>query len=267
MSEHGCGSDVFGGYAGFYDALYADKDYAAECDFIAEVLTEHGVAEGAAILDLGSGTGAHALLLAERGFTVTGVDRSPAMVQCARAKRGERDLAAEFVVGDVRTVDLGHIYDAVISMFAVVSYQLTDDDIIAMFSAVRRHLSPGGIFIFDAWFGPAVLVEQPEPRTKRVETAEGDTIVRDARPHLDILAQTVEVAYDVRRARDGEVIESSSESHRVRYLFAREIEHFLGHAGMELVALAPFMELDREPTTSDWNISVIARVLPEEAAE
>lgn len=255
-------NEVFGAYAGFYDALYADKDYAAECDFIADVFAAHGVPDGGSVLDLGCGTGGHAMLLAERGFAVTGVDRSPAMIELAQAKIAENpSCSADFLVDDVRSVDAGTTFDAVISMFAVVSYQLTDDDIIAMFSAVRRHLAPGGVFLFDVWFGPAVLVEQPEPRTKCVVTPEGDTIVRDARPTLDILGQTVEVSYDVRREAGGEVAESSSESHKVRFLFAREIEHFLGHAGMELVTLAPFMELDRTPTTSDWNVSVVARAI------
>lgn len=255
------GDDAFQAHAEFYDVLYSDKDYEAECDFIELVLSERGIDRGAALLDLGCGTGGHALLLAERGYAVTGVDRSPAMVQQAIAKREDRKLSVDFLVGDVRWLDLGSTYDAVISMFAVASYQLTDDDLVSMFSVARRHLRPGGLFVFDAWFGPAVLVEQPEPRTKQVVTPSGEIVSREATPRLDILRHTVEVTYDVSRERDGVLVERNRESHVVRFLFAREIEHLLGHAGLELVALGTFMDLEREPTTSDWSISVVARAL------
>lgn len=253
--------DAFHVHAEFYDAFYSDKDYAAECDFIELVLSERGISRDAALLDLGCGTGGHAWLLAERGYAVTGVDRSQAMVQQARAKLGERQLPVDFLVGDVRSLDLGRTYDAVISMFAVVSYQLNDDDLVSMFSVARRHLQTGGLFVFDAWFGPAVLTEQPEPRTRQVTTPEGDIITREATPRLDILTHTVEVTYEVSRERDGKLVERSRESHEVRFLFAREIEHLLGHAGLELVALGTFMDLGRVPTTSDWSISVVARAL------
>lgn len=251
--------ELFGTYAGFYDALYADKDYSAECDFLQQVFTSSGVRAGGSVLDLGCGTGGHALLLAGRGYDVTGVDRSAAMIERARGK--STDGSPEFIVCDVRDLALGRTFDAVISMFAVVSYQLTDDDLLSMFSAVRRHLEPGGLFVFDAWFGPAVLTEQPEPRTKRLVTPEGDTITREAVPHLDVVEQTVEVSYDVTRQRGGAVVESSRESHKVRFLFAREIEHFLGHAEMELVTLSPFMKLGRKPGSGDWNVSVVARAI------
>jgi hypothetical protein len=146
-------------------------------------------------------------------------------------------------------------------MFAVVSYQLTNADLAAMFSTARRHLEQGGLFVFDGWFGPAVLTERPEVKTKVVTEPSGDTITRVARPVLDIVAQTVEVNYDVARERDGRLIEKTSESHAMRFLFAREIELFLSAAGFELVAFGPFMELDRTITEHDWNFSAVARAV------
>jgi len=65
-------------YAGTYDALYQDKDYEAECDFLQQVFARYAQAPIRAILDLGCGTGGHALPLARRGYALTGVDRSEA---------------------------------------------------------------------------------------------------------------------------------------------------------------------------------------------
>ena len=252
---------VFGAYAGFYDALYADKDYAAECDFLEEVFASQGIGTGASVLDLGCGTGGHVVPLSVRGYAMTGVDLSAAMIDQAAAKVAESGVGADLAVGDIRTLELGRTYDAVISMFAVVSYQLTDADAAAVFATARRHLTAGGVFVFDVWHGPAVLAQRPEVKTKTVATSGGDTITRVARPTLDETARTVEVAYDVTRTSGGVVVERTAEAHTVRYFFADELRRLLDEAGFGDVTIGPFGELGREPTEEDWNISVVARVL------
>ncbi|HET6497860.1 MAG TPA: class I SAM-dependent methyltransferase [Coriobacteriia bacterium] len=252
-------ADVFRAYADVYDALYADKDYEGEVRFVTDVFSEYGVKAGASVLDLGCGTGGHAIPLARRGYRMTGVDLSPEMVTQAVAKAEHALVSAEFVVGDVRDVRLGRRFDTVVSMFAVLSYQLTDADLEATFQTVAEHLEPGGLFVFDVWFGPAVLSQRPEPRTKTVITREGDTITRAATPELDVVEQTVRVDYEISRSRAGAVVETTRESHTVRFFFVREVRHLLASAGLELLALGPFMDLTRRPTVDDWYLSVVAR--------
>ena len=67
------------------------------------------------VLDLGCGTGSIAVLLAEAGHRVTGVDLAPRMIQLARAKLADAGLPATFLVGDAaeppdRAVDLSLIH-------------------------------------------------------------------------------------------------------------------------------------------------------------
>lgn len=66
-------------YAGSYDTIYGAKDYGAECSLIETLLRSHARGPVASILDLGCGTGNHAIPLAQRGYAVTGVDRSQPM--------------------------------------------------------------------------------------------------------------------------------------------------------------------------------------------
>lgn len=73
-------------YAAVYDALYADKNYSSECDLLERVFREHAARPVRGILDLGCGTGGHALMLAQRGYEVVGVDGSTAMIARAAAK-------------------------------------------------------------------------------------------------------------------------------------------------------------------------------------
>jgi cyclopropane fatty-acyl-phospholipid synthase-like methyltransferase len=251
---------AFTDYARFYDALYADKDYAAECRSLGRLLGHHGVPAAARVLDLGCGTGGHVVPLAEAGYRMTGVDRSPHMLEIAGAKVAAAGLDATLTLGDVREIGLAAMFDAVISMFAVVGYQLTNHDIASMFAVARKHLVDGGIFVFDAWFGPAVLSQRPTETRKRVTLPDGGIVERVATPTLDVVAQTVRVDYRV--VSEGGSAQASGEvreSHTVRFLFAQEVAYFLEVAGFDEIAVMPFMREGQVPTERDWNVTWVAR--------
>src|SRR5207302_9183638 len=100
---------VFGrDYASVYDELYQDKDYEAETDLIEHVFGLYAQGKVRRVLDLGCGTGGHAVPLAQRGYDVVGVDRSPDMLQ--RAK--QRGSSARFELGEISNLDLGERFDA-----------------------------------------------------------------------------------------------------------------------------------------------------------
>ena len=100
----------FDAYSRFYDLLYADKDYAGEATYLAAHLRRR--APGARrILELGCGTGGHAIELARLGYQVHGIDLSDSMLAQAQARRAAlpADLAARlrFSAGDARSVRVG----------------------------------------------------------------------------------------------------------------------------------------------------------------
>src|SRR5919198_851041 len=105
-------------YAAAYDAMYADKDYEAECDLVEEAFQRFGSEPVRSILDLGCGTGNHSIRLARRGYDVSGVDLSPDMLAIAAEKSAAAGTSIAFSRGDVRRVDLGRTFDAVLLMFA-----------------------------------------------------------------------------------------------------------------------------------------------------
>ena len=119
---------VFGAYSQYYDLLYRDKDYRGETDFIATLLERFAPGAGS-VCELGCGTGQHASLLAERGYEIYGVDLSEAMLDGARRRLGDlpQDIARRlrFSAGDVCNIQLQQEFDAILSLFHVVSYQPT----------------------------------------------------------------------------------------------------------------------------------------------
>ncbi|NBP74006.1 MAG: DegT/DnrJ/EryC1/StrS family aminotransferase, partial [Alphaproteobacteria bacterium] len=106
---------------------------------------------------------------------------------------------------------------AVISLFHVVSYQTTDDDAAAIFATATEHLRPGGLFLFDIWYGPAVLSQQPAVRVKRMQN-EQIAVTRTAEPMLHPNANVVDVHYEI-FATDLATgrIERIEEDHSMRY--------------------------------------------------
>jgi len=255
---------VFGPtYASHYDELYRDKDYRAECDAIEEAFRRYGSGPVRTVLDLGCGTGTHALCLAERGYRVAGVDRSEEMLRLARAKRDSSRAVpqTEFLAGDLRSLDLRRHFDAVLMMFAVLGYLLDDAAVRAALASVRRHLAPGGLFVFDVWHGPAVLAERPSPRLKTVEQDGGGQLLRSSSGELDEARHVCTVSFRVWRVVDGTTTDETDERHEMRYFFPDELESFLSEQRLELLRLTAFPSLDREADEDTWNILGVARAV------
>ncbi len=243
-------------YSKFYDIIYQDKDYKRECDWIENALEKFGIS-GRKILDLGCGSGNHAIELAKRGYEVVALDKSQYMMEKAVEKAKNENLKIDFINKDIRDFKLGIKFDAIISMFSVISYITENRDLLSTFSNVRGHLKDGGIFIFDAWFGPAILHKKPEPKIKEIKISDSEKIIRLTFPELNILDHTVEITYKVFYISQNS-FEEFEESHKVRYFFPKEIVFFLNTAGFEKVHLFPFLKLEGEPSTDDRDFSCIA---------
>jgi len=251
--------NVFGRvYADQYDLLYTDKDYEAECDLIEDVFRKYGNGEIRTILDLGCGTGNHAIPMVRRGYQVTGVDISEDMLACARAKAQTAGTERQnFLHGDIRNIDLHHQFDCVLMMFAVLGYQTTNEDVLSALNTVSRHLKPGGLFICDVWYGPTVLMQRPTERVKIIPTPKGK-IIRNASGHLDTFRHLCEVRYHILRIEDQRVISESDEKHTMRYFFPREMAILMHHADLKMADICAFGNLELQPSEDTWNVLVIA---------
>lgn len=230
-------SQLFDSYAHYYDLLYRDKNYVAEADYVANHIRRQNPTVKS-ILELGCGTGAHAEQLARAGYTVHGVDMSASMLACAETRKATLppNVAARlsFSRGDVRTVRTGDTYEAVISLFHVMSYQISNADLEDAFETATVHLKPGGLFLFDFWYGPSVLTQKAEVRVKRLEDND-IKVIRIAEPVMHVNENVVDVNYTVFiEAKETGRMEQVCETHRMRYLFLPEIEKLLMACSLQL---------------------------------
>jgi SAM-dependent methyltransferase len=99
------------------------------------------------VLDLACGTGELAILLAERGYEVTGVDLSESMLKAAKRKRGRRRI--RFVRADIRRLSLGREFDLVCCFFDSLNHLTSKSDLLSALRTARWHLRPRGHFVFD----------------------------------------------------------------------------------------------------------------------
>lgn len=253
-------SGVFGAsYAHAYDALYGTKDYAGECDAIETLFARHAAAPVRTLLDLGCGTGTHALEFARRGCEVTGADRSGAMLEIARAKAAATAPPLKFVEGDLRVLRLGRTFDAAVMLFAVLGYQATDDDFSAALATVAAHLRPGGLFVCDVWYGPAVIAIGTSDRLKVIDDPAGQ-LHRSSSGTIDRERHTCRVDFKTWRVVGGRRTDESIESHTMRFFFPGELEAFFARAGLELCAIRAFDDVHAAPDETTWNAWICARL-------
>lgn len=247
-------------YADVYDAIYRNKDYEGEVDLIERILVRHGLAGPRRLLDLGCGTGNHALPLARRGHTVLGVDRSSAMLARARAKASAEaaSMPLDFCERDIRDLDVGRRFEAVLMMFTVLGYQLEEADVTAALATVRRHLEPSGLFVFDVWNGKAVLAERPGVR--QVSVTEGSVrIVRNSSAELDVARHHCRIRFDLERAGTDGRAATWSEEHTMRYYFEEELKRALGESQLELLSFRRFPDDEAPADERAWNAVGVAR--------
>jgi ubiquinone/menaquinone biosynthesis C-methylase UbiE len=107
-------------------------------------LAAHGQL-GARVLDVGCGTGEHALMAAAVGCEAVGVDVAPSAIRLAEAKAGERGVSARFVVGDARELErLGQEFDTVLD--CGLFHVFDDEDRQPFVESLARVVRRGGTY-------------------------------------------------------------------------------------------------------------------------
>ncbi|MBX0310966.1 MAG: class I SAM-dependent methyltransferase, partial [Sulfurihydrogenibium sp.] len=236
-------------YAQYYNLLYKDKDYESESKYIISLIKKF-YPEARNILDLGCGTGRHAKLFSDAGFNVLGVDQSKYMLNEAMNKKDDR---LDFIEGDIRFLKLDKKFDVVTALFHVLSYQNTNKDVENLFKTAYNHLNKDGLFIFDFWYGPAVITQRPEARIKELEN-DNVKFIRVAKPTIDFSRNVVEVNYKIFVVdKNKKTILEHEEIHPMRFFFDPELELFIENIAFKLEGKFSWLKFDK-PSENDWSV-------------
>jgi SAM-dependent methyltransferase len=254
-------SDNFNRYSLYYDLLYADKDYSSEVRYVRTLIDEYAKMPVSSLLEFGCGTGIHACAFAAQGLNFLGVDLSVEMLEGARARAAIEGLGVErlsFDLGDARKFRVARKFDVVASLFHVLSYQTTEVDLQDMIQTTACHLDTGGLFIFDFWYGPAVLWQRPSVRTKRLSSSEVE-VTRLAEPVIHDESNVVDVNYSVFvKELSSNQTHEINETHRMRYLFFPELDRLLNANGFDRMHAEEWLTR-KAPSLDSWGVCVVAR--------
>lgn len=158
--------ETFSSYAYYYNLVYRDKNYEAEAKSIQRIFREYQDNQIEKILSIGCGTGEHDIWMHQLGYKIKGIDSSPQMIEIANKHYGAlQDM--RFEIGDARNYRSDEKFDAVISLFHVMSYQNENEHIMGAFETAYHALNKNGLLVFDAWYGPGGFVRQTSSANKK----------------------------------------------------------------------------------------------------
>jgi SAM-dependent methyltransferase len=144
---------IYGAYASIYDAI----GQGAFAEELARRILANGPTPRRA-LDLACGTGAAALIIAETGARVVGVDRSQQMLQIARARARDRGLEVRWVAADLLRLGTSPAargalrpasFDLITCLYDSLNYLADPEGLAIVCASAARLLRPGGRFVFD----------------------------------------------------------------------------------------------------------------------
>ena len=152
----------YGDLAWTWPMISRPEEYEQETETFCELIREFSRIPVRTVLDIGCG-GGHNDYHVKKHFQVTGVDISADMLDIARTLNPE----AEYLEGDMRTMRLSRLFDAV-AIFDAINYMQTPDELRAAFQTGYEHLKPGGVLI--------TFVEDTPDRFDQNRTDVGTTV-------------------------------------------------------------------------------------------
>ncbi len=248
-------SNVFLDYSKYYDLLNQGKNYKDECGFV-KALIEAYCPKARSILNIGCGTGEHDRYFKEMGYAVEGIDLSEEMLNIARRKNPE----IIYTNADARSFSVEKKFDVIVSLFHVLSYQNSNQDVLDYLTRIEEHLAPNGIAIFDYWYGPAVLNLKPENRTRSFDS-EQLAIQRHAKTELNYVQNIATVHFDISVTdKTSSQIVNMSEEHPMRFFFTPELHLMCQISGLAILAEREWLSLTALPSQTSWSaFSVVTK--------
>jgi len=244
---------LFENYAQKYDRENFTQGTPGECDFIEKELQFD---KSLRILDVGCGTGRHAIELARRGYHVTGIDLSESQLKRAREKAKVENLAIDFQRHDARNLPFDGEFEAAIMLCeGGFSLMETDEMNFDILKSITKALKPGAKLIFTVPNGLFPLHHNVNEFYESTRE-EGNSICRNS-------------TFDLMTFRDYNTVEFEDDSGKKmtlecneRYYVPCEITWLLKSLGYRIIDIfgARLGAFSREHslTTEDFEMLVIA---------
>jgi SAM-dependent methyltransferase len=132
----------------FYPYMFPPERFSAAKEEVSRIMASSQCNSGS-VLDLCCGPGRHAVEFAQRGFRVTGVDRSPFLLERAREHASAADAAIEWVMEDMRNFVRPATFDLACSLFTSFGYFKDEDDNLRVLRNIHQSLKETGVLVME----------------------------------------------------------------------------------------------------------------------
>jgi cyclopropane fatty-acyl-phospholipid synthase-like methyltransferase len=228
----------------FWRAAIPPESTSADVDFL---VGELSVLPPSRLLDLPSGAGRHAVALAARGYSVTGVDISPYAVSSAEQEARIHGVSASFMLGDMRDAPPGAPYDGAYCFGNSFGY-LSHEDMKRFVGNMFQALRPGGRWVIDT----GAAAESLLPHLVGERTGEAGGVTYSVKNRYDASARRLFQTSTLVKGLQKETTEISQAVYTVS-----EIQGLLERAGWHL--LGTYGALDGRPfATGDRRLLLVA---------
>lgn len=227
-------------FAHYYDELYKKNNYSLQIENLIAIFKKYKVLNHSNIVDIGCGTGEHALYLAKSKYIVHGIDPSPYMIEKALKKTqiiNNLSFSCEYAN------TLSSIFDAGYSLFNVVNCLQNTDALKSFFIDTAKLLAPNSCFVFEAWRSDQVLAEPPVTKQDILE-CQNQKITRRVIPSFDNKKETIKLIYIYS-------IDSLEETitHFIRLFTEKELSTAFTDAGFTVQEIIPSLSTYHISTT------------------
>jgi len=221
--------ELFANYARSYDKEIFVQGTSQECDFIEQ---EINLDKSKHILDIGCGTGRHAIELAGRGYQVTGIDISQAQIELARKKAQKAGVEVDFLLDDATSFSLDKKYDlALIICEGAFSLLETDELNFRVLENAYRHLKNGGKIILTC-LNALFLIFNDANKLVNENSQEGTT---SSNEDFDLKTFRMKSSLEIKDD-DGKLMHLSCDE---RYYIPPEINWYLKTIGFKNIGIYP----------------------------
>lgn len=253
--------DLMSKYHEYYDKLnYGKKDYANEVSRLHKLYDdlvpgwEDRPDRFQKILEIGSGTGSHTKHLCSISREVHAVDTDLEMIEVASKKL--KGHCVKFYQ-DISKVPLRD-FPMCVMMWHVLNYFPSIQVMEHIFSNTYDRLEKGGLFVFDAWNGVAVIRDLPKT-TKNEINVNGQRIVHELNGSTSLMDQRTLILNKIEVYEGLKLIDSFSQEVVHHIWTPKVVANLLTKTGFEVVRIAKVNDYSKIANEDDWKILFVAK--------
>ena len=238
-------------YAQFYDAMHGKKNYTAEARKILDFIRQEYSMDSLSILDFGCGTGKHLneLHVLDERIELSGYDQSAEMISLARTSYPHLNFSS-----DLQSIKSKN--KVVYSLFDVINYQVSDQDLANFFSNISNSVARGGIILLDSWNYSGLKIDPPRNMTREFEYLE-KRYSRNVHVSTDSDYRITDLNISVLDVASNTVI--LDENHRLRAFEPDEVSVIASDFGFGEFAIRSAEDWNSEFNSQDWKFFMTAK--------